>query len=148
MVIQIFASFLGTIGYALMMRMKRNQIISAGVGGMITWAIFLLVGQYTESVFVCATVASMFVGVFAEIMARVHKAPATIFLTCSAIPLIPGGRFYYFISGLLSKDSELAYSSGYIALAIVLGIAIGFLIVTVLNRYVHLFISVFNRKKA
>lgn len=148
MVVQIFASFLGTVGYALMMRMKRNQIISVGIGGMITWTFFLLVGNFTESVFVCAMVASMFVGIYAEIMARVHKAPTTIFLTCGAIPLIPGGRLYYFISGILSKDAEMASANGNMAIAIVLGIAIGFLIVTVLNRYVHLFIRMFNRKKA
>lgn len=148
MVVQLVASFLGTIGYAFMMRMKRKQIISVGIGGMITWAIFLLVGNFTDSVFVCAMAASMFVGVYAEIMARIHKAPTTIFLTCGAIPLIPGGRLYYFISGILTKDTELASVNGNMAVAIVLGIAIGFLIITVFNRYVQLLLNLTNKKKA
>lgn len=138
MVIQLIASFLGTIGYALMMRMKRYQVISVGIGGMITWAIYLLVEQHTDSVFICVFIASMFVAVYAEIMARVHRAPTTIFLTCGAIPLIPGGRLYYFISGILNKDIEMARDNGNMAIAMVLGIAIGFLVVTILYRYYRL----------
>ena len=35
-------------------------------------------------------VVSVIITVYAEISARIHKAPATVFLVCAIIPLVPG----------------------------------------------------------
>ena len=68
-------------------------------------------------------------------MARVNRAPATIFLTAAAIPLIPGGKLYYTMYGLVSKDETLFMESGSDAVIIALAISLGFVIVAVLKRY-------------
>ena len=69
-------------------------------------------------------------------MARVNRAPSTIFLTAAAIPLIPGGKLYYTMYGLVSKDEVLFMESGADAVIIALAISLGFVIVAVLKRYV------------
>ena len=136
MMIQLVAAFVGSIGFAIFLKMKGKQILHAGLGGLITWFIYLMVFNLSQSDFISNLIAAVFVGIFAEIMARVNRAPSTIFLTAAAIPLIPGGKLYYTMYGLVCKDEVLFMESGADAVIIALAISLGFVIVAVLKRYV------------
>lgn len=136
MIIQLGAAFLGSIGFAIFLKMKGKQIFHAGLGGLITWFIYLMAFNFCQSDFISNLVAAVFVGIFAEFMARVNRAPSTIFLTAAAIPLIPGGKLYYTMYGLVSKDETLFMESGTDAVIIALAISLGFVIVAVLKRYI------------
>lgn len=135
MMTQLAAAFLGSIGFAFFLKMKGKQIFYAGLGGLITWFIYLIVFDYCQSDFLGNLIAAIFVGVFAEIMARVNRAPSTIFLTAAAIPLIPGGKLYYTMYGLVSENQQLFIESGTSAVIISLAISLGFVVVAVLKRY-------------
>ena len=135
MMIQLGAAFLGSIGFAIFFKMKGKQIFYAGLGGLITWFIYLMVFDYCQSDFISNLIASIFIGIFAEIMARVNRAPSTIFLTAAAVPLIPGGKLYYTMYGLVSEDNQLFVESGTDAVIIALAISLGFVVVAILKRY-------------
>ena len=140
MIIQTLAAFIGSIGFAIFFKMKGKQIILAGVGGAVTWVVYLLVQHFIEGYFVPYLVASIFVGIYAEIMARVNKAPATIFLTAAAVPLIPGGSLYYTMLGLVEQDETMFAESGIAALTIALAISLGFVVVALANKYINIFL--------
>ncbi|MCI7618156.1 MAG: threonine/serine exporter family protein [Firmicutes bacterium] len=140
MIIQTTAAFLGSIGFAIFFKMKGKQIVLAGIGGAVTWIVYLLIQHFIEGYFVPYLVASIFVGIYAEIMARVNKAPATIFLTAAAVPLIPGGSLYYTMLGLVEQDEELFATSGVAALTIALAISLGFVVVALANKYINIFL--------
>lgn len=140
MIIQTVAAFLGSIGFAIFFRMKGRQIVLAGAGGAVTWMVYLLIQNFIEGYFVPYLVASIFVGIYAEIMARVNKAPATIFLTAAAVPLIPGGSLYYTMLGLVEQDEEMFAQSGISALTIALAISLGFVVVALANKYINIFL--------
>ena len=95
MMIQIAAATVGSLGFAIFLKMRGRQIALAGLGGAVTWAVCLICQQYIEGNFIPYFVASIFVAIYAEVMARVNRAPATIFLTAAAVPLLPGGSLYY-----------------------------------------------------
>lgn len=145
MIIQLIAAFVGSIGFALMLKIRGKQILYAGLGGLVTWGIYLLAFEQLVSDFQSNLIASVFVAVYAEVMARVNKAPATIFLTAAAVPLIPGGKLYYTMYGLVSKDQQLFVDSGTSCVMIALAISLGFVVVAVLNNYVSRFLA--KRKK-
>ena len=140
MIIQTVAAFLGSIGFAIFFKMKGKQIVSAGIGGAVTWVVYILVQHFIEGYFVPYLVASIFVGIYAEIMARVNKAPATIFLTAAAVPLIPGGSLYYTMLGLVEQNEEMFAQSGISALTIALAISLGFVVVALANKYINIFL--------
>ena len=140
MIIQTTAAFLGSIGFAIFFKMKGKQIVLAGIGGAVTWIVYLLIQHFIEGYFVPYLVASIFVGIYAEIMARVNKAPATIFLTAAAVPLIPGGSLYYTMLRLVEQDEELFATSGVAALTIALAISLGFVVVALANKYINIFL--------
>ncbi|MGI6212760.1 MAG: threonine/serine exporter family protein [Anaerovoracaceae bacterium] len=133
--IQVAAAFAGSIGFALFLKIRGKQVVYAGIGGALTWAIYLLMHDAVQSYFIASFIASCFVAVYAEIMARVNRAPATIFLTAAAVPMIPGGNLYYMMYGLMTENTKLAQENGMTALVIALAISFGFILVTVLNRY-------------
>jgi len=137
--IQILMAFLGSIGFAIFFKMKGKQIMLAGIGGAIAWSVYLLMAQWVEGEFVPNFVASVFVAIYAEIMARVNRAPTTIFLTAVAIPLLPGGSLYYTMAGLVNKDALLFSENGEKALVIALAISLGFVLEAILVRYYRMF---------
>ena len=141
MIIQAAAAFLGSIGFAVFLKMKGKQIVLAGIGGGVTWLVYLLMQNYIDGYFVPYLIASIFVGIYAEIVARVNKAPATIFLTAAAVPLIPGGSLYYTMLGIVEKDSAAFSENGIAALTIALAISLGFVIVALSNKYINIFLK-------
>ena len=140
MILQTAAAFLGSIGFAIFFKMKGKQIVLAGIGGAVTWMVYLMMQHYIEGYFIPYLIAAIFVGIYAEIMARVNKAPATIFLTAAAVPLIPGGSLYYTMLGLVEKNEELFAESGVSALTIALAISLGFVVVALANKYINIFL--------
>lgn len=140
MIIQLVGAFIGSLGFGIVVKIKGKQILYAGIGGMITWYIYLMSYNAVESYFIANFIASVFVGFFAEVMARVNKTPTTIFLTAAAIPLFPGGRLYYAMYGLVTENNQLFVQSATTAATIAIAISIGFMSVTVCMKYVNKFI--------
>ena len=139
MIIQIISAFVGSIGFAIFFKMKGKQIPFAGLGGAVTWAVYLAVQTQFEGYFVPYLVASIFVALYAEVMARINRAPAWIFITSAAVPLIPGGSLYYTMAGLVNGDQELFMTSGRSALIIALAISLGFVLEAIIARYYRMF---------
>ena len=119
--------------------MKGKQIPFAGLGGAVTWAVYLAVQTQFDGYFVPYLVASIFVALYAEVMARINRAPAWIFITSAAVPLIPGGSLYYTMAGLVNGDQELFMTSGRAALIIALAISLGFVLEAIIARYYRMF---------
>lgn len=138
MILQLIAAFFGSIGFAIILKIKGKQIFYAGIGGLVTWWIYLAAYEHLADYFLCNLIASVFVAFYAEIMARVNRAPATIFLTAAAVPLIPGGKLYYTMYGLVSNDEAMFVENGTAAITIALAISLGFVIVTLINKYLNM----------
>ncbi len=137
MIIQLISCTVACTGFALWFKIKGKQVFYSSIGAFCTWAIYLLTFEIWPSNFVATMAGGVFVaGCYAFIMSRVNKAPATIFLTASAFPLIPGPNLYYMMYGWVSGDVALAKQEGWVLLETCLGIALGFLIVDVVSRCV------------
>ena len=80
-VIQCLSAFLGCLGFAFVFRVHRRlpYALLASLGGMLGWIVYLLVIPYLSNIMsnLCAMIV---VALFSEIMARICKAPATIFI--------------------------------------------------------------------
>ena len=144
--IQIGAAFIGSIGFAVMLKIRGKQILYAGIGGLLTWCVFLAANDALGTYFWSNFIASIFVALYAEVMARVNKAPATIFLTAAAVPLIPGRNLYNMMYGIVRQHYHMAQTNGVTALVVALAIGLGFVVVAVLMKYVYR-LSCFARKR-
>lgn len=144
--IQILTAMIGTIGFALFFNIKKERLLYVSLSGMITWCIYLICKYYGYNEFISNMMAAAFSTVYAEIFARILKAPATVFLLPGIVPLVPGGSLYYTMSAATMGDINSLFEKGILTLQISLGIAAGILIVSTITYHYTQFIYTHKKK--
>ena len=132
--IQIISCTVGSIGFAFWFRVRSRKIMFCAFGAMLTWSACLVFRAATDSLFISIILATMVCAIYAQIIARVLKAPVTIFQTVSIFPLIPGSALYYLMYGSLLRDRELAFSKGLELVITCAGIVLGLMAVEVIVK--------------
>ena len=82
---QLATAFAGSLGFAMLFHVRREKLLLASLGGLLAWTVYLLMGVFSDQDVVRYFVASVVLTVYAEIMARVVKCPATLFLVTAEI---------------------------------------------------------------
>jgi uncharacterized membrane protein YjjB (DUF3815 family) len=139
--VQLISCTIACVGFAIWFQVKGKQVIYAGIGAFFTWLVYALLFDLWGSNFIATLVGAVFVAGYAQIMARVNKAPATIFLTASVFPLVPGPNLYYMMYAIVMEEPEAAKSEALTLLITCLGIVFGFLIVEIINKYSLIILS-------
>ena len=136
----LFCSFAGTIGFAIMYNVPKKYYIGCGVTGMAGWIVYLLVSGMN---YVSAAVGSFFGAFIVVLISRMlsvkMRCPITIFLISGILPLVPGAGIYntvyYIVTNQLTQAALKGIESLKIAFAIVMGIVI---VVSIPVSYTHL----------
>lgn len=96
--LQLLMAFFGSAGFAIMFHLRKNFLAIASFGGLLTWLVYLICAPVMPGYFFPSLAASAFGAFYAEILARVLKAPSTLFFIVAMVPLIPGSTLYYSMS--------------------------------------------------
>jgi uncharacterized membrane protein YjjB (DUF3815 family) len=138
MVVQVIAGALAALGFSVLFNVRGRKILLAAVGGLAGWLIHLLVRRFGGSPVLATFVASVGIGLYAELLAGLAGHPATLFIVSAIIPLIPGGGIYTTMSHALRGDIPETVSAGletlYLAGAIATGVALVSSLRAILNR--------------
>jgi len=127
--VQIAASFLGTIGFAVLFGVPSKHYLETGAVAALGWALYLALVRFTNlSVPVSTFCASVFVVILSRAAARCFHAPVTVFMITGIFPMVPGGGLfwttYFTISSQLNQSLSYGFLSIKITLAIVLAIVL------------------------
>lgn len=133
----VFSGFLGTIGFSILFRSNRNRILCNAVGGALTCLVYVLCCNAFDNLFLQNFFPALFVSAYAEIMARLVKAPATPILACSIISLVPGGKLYYTTYYCVVGDMEKFNTTLMETLQIAAGLAVGIICISVIIHEVN-----------
>ena len=125
--VQLAAALAGSAGFALLFNARGEKLLWASLGGLLSWGVYLLVGLGYPSDPTRYFLAALVLTVYAEIMARLHKAPVTGFLVAGTIPLIPGGNLYRSMSAAVAGQWQAALHTGLATLLLAVAIAAGIL---------------------
>ncbi len=125
----VFCSFMGTVGFAIMYNVPKKYYLGCGVTGMAGWIMYLIVNGQN---YMTSSVASFFGAFVVVLMSRIlsvrMKCPITIFLISGIFPLVPGvgiyNTVYYIVTNQLTQAAIKGIESVKIAFAIVMGIVI------------------------
>ena len=139
--LQVLAAAAGTLGFALLFNSRPRRLVFGALGGGLTWVVYLVLSRFVGSDFLSVALAAAFGAGYAEVMARVCKAPATVFTILSEIALIPGGSLYITMHHLVGGRQAQALSYGLHTLTVALAIAVGIVLVTAFTT------SFFSRKR-
>lgn len=122
---QLVMAFLGSAGFAILFHLRKKFLWMASFGGFISWFVYLIADHEIGNLFFATLMASAAGALYAEILARVLKAPSTPFFIVSAIPLIPGSTLYFSMSQVVYGHMIAAGMFGMQTMQCALGIAAG-----------------------
>ena len=122
-VIKIIAGTIATLGFAILFRLKPSHWPFAMLDGLFACICYFAFTELFGGIFLPNLLAAFAASVFADLFARLCKAPSTVFILPGCIALVPGGTLYYAMSNLLSENREMALE--YFLITLTIGIAIG-----------------------
>lgn len=129
-----FYAFCACIGFCIVFEVhNRKFMLAASLSGAAAWFVYLLLAGKMPEAGRCF-IATLVVAVISEILARIFKAPATIFLIVGIIPLVPGGGLYDTMDYLLKGDTRMFEMQGTRTVASAIAIAVGCSLVTSIVR--------------
>lgn len=143
-IINAIMSGLSSIGYGLMYRVPKKSVLGnffAGTVGTLTYGILWNKFGMTFGAYL---IASLMIGVMAEVFARINKLPATVFLAPSLIPLVPGIAIFNMMNDFANNRYPEALSNLSNAASYALGIALGIVVSSLYSRSLKNYRSYFK----
>ncbi len=137
MIWQFAAAALSAMGFSVMFQIRGKKLIFSSLGGGLCWVCYLAVVGTGLNTLVGYLAGSVFASLYAEAMARLLKAPATVFYVPSVIPLVPGGSLYYTMVAAMEQNWAEFSARGVDTLAFAAAIAGGILTVISLKSLVR-----------
>ena len=128
-VVQVCMAFAGSLGFSVLFHIRGKKLFLAALGGALSWGLCLLLEPVISGEPLRYFFCSFFVAVYAEILARVLKTPATTFLIPSIIPHIPGGSLYHTMRYALYREWSACFSQAFYTLKLALALALGIIAV-------------------
>lgn len=125
--VELITAFTGSLGFALLFHVRREKLLLASLGGLLSWVVYLLMGLAVPDDVVRYFAASVVVAIYAETMARLVKCPATVFVVTGAVPLIPGGSLYRTMSAFMAGNFAECSRNGLNTMLLAAAIAVGML---------------------
>lgn len=126
MITKVFAALISTFCFGAIFQIRGKRLFFACIGGGIGYLVFL--SPLPQEAAPSALLASCALTLYSEVMARIFKSPATVFLVGGLIPILPGSVMYRcmyeFLEGNLQESSQLGYQAMLQAGAIAVGIVV------------------------
>jgi len=132
----ILFAFLGTIGIAIVVNIPRRYLVAAGVIAACGWAIYELAILTGNSRIIACFLGTCVIALIAEVVTRVTKNTATLFIIPAIYPLVPGKIMYAAMLEMINGNQEVALGIGLEALLVAGSIAVALLVVISLTRII------------
>lgn len=146
---QLITAFIGALGIAMLSNIHGRKLAYAGLGGLLSWVLSQVLARFISTEAVLIFIVSIMATLYAEILARAEKSPATVFLVSSIFPILPGGKLYYTVIYAIDSDVERFAASGISAVTTSIAIAMGIMAVSSgfkIARYIREKTVVFLKK--
>lgn len=137
MAVKTVTAFAGSLGFGMIFNMKPRHLLPAAVGGMFSWILYYNLAAFLGDIFVPSVCAGMFSVLYGEILARIRRCPANLYVITTLIPLIPGGSLYYMMSNAVQNRWVISRRYGSELVMYALGLAAGICLMSALFDLVH-----------
>ena len=134
--IQLMAALLGSLGFAALFNIRGKKLIFATIGCFLSWATYLAAACINANPYFCGFISTVLTTLYAEVMARMVKTPATVFLVSATIPLIPGAALYRAMNCLMHRNYAGFSKEGTYTLLFAASMSAGITFTTVVFRMI------------
>ena len=132
--LQVLAAGIGSFGFSVLFNIRGKKLFADALGGAFAWACYLIFSALGLGEAMSYFLVALFVSLYAEVMARHLKAPVTIFVAPSLIPLVPGSALYYTMAYALGGNTMQFLEKAGSALSIASALAGGIIVSAVFVR--------------
>lgn len=132
----LLCGFAAVVLYTLLMNSPKRIIMPASAVAAVGYLIYDLIYAVGGQEMVGYFVGTLFVAVCGEILARVYKAPSTIFVFPGIIPLVPGIGLYHTMLYIVRAEYDAAADAGARALISAAVMAVAIALTNLIARYV------------
>lgn len=132
--LQIITGGIGSLGFAVLFNIRRWRLVAATFGGLMSWALFVLLGRLIPSEPTCYFIVALVCSLYAEVMARALKSPTTAFITTALIPMVPGGSLYYTMAYAFDTNSQRFMEKAVYTLKLASALALGIIVAATLTK--------------
>lgn len=137
-ILPVLLVLLASFCFCIIFNIRGHRFFVAAGGGMLGWIVYLAtsnlglsVGDIPQYFF-----AAIAVSLFSEIMARVTRVPATVYLVISLIPLVPGNSIYSTMESCISGSIDLFLEKLVYTFTVAGSIALGVFLVSSTTKLV------------
>lgn len=138
LLIQCIATLISCYGFAVIFHIRGFGGFLCALGGIPVWIVYAVSVRLGTTDILAFFIASLFAGLYAEIMARIRKFPAISYLIISVLPLIPGAGIYYTANAAVQGDMTAFAQKGLHTCAIAGAMAVGILLATMIFRVISI----------
>lgn len=134
---QLILAFLSTIGFSILFSTPKKEVPYAGIAGGMAWGLYSIMTNLFHSNIAGTLFGALTVGLLGELLARIRKKPAILYITSGIVPLVPGAGMYYTMLAVLDNDFILAANKGVETFFIAAAIAVGVIISSAFSRSIN-----------
>ena len=134
--ISVLSALVGTFGFGVLFRVKGKKLLFVSLGGMCGWFLYLLLFRWLDREILCYLIVSTVISLYAEVMARWLKTPATPLAMMALIPLVPGGSLYYAIDTAVDGNWESFATKAAHTAGLAAALSVGIVLVHTVCRHI------------
>lgn len=121
----LLMSFLGTLGFALLLHAPRRAWLPASLIGGVSYTLYIALMELAAPEAAAMFFAALAGSLLAQVCARKMRMIATVFITLSIVSLVPGLGLYRCMEYLGAGQNSLGLEAGVSAMTDILMIALG-----------------------
>lgn len=122
--------FFSVIGFGIIFNLPVRMLPLAALSAAVGQAGYTVMMNLYQSPVAATVLSAVIIGLLGELMARVYKKPATMFVIPGILPLVPGAYIYQTMLYLVQDNISLAIQYGLLTGFASIGIAAGLIAVT------------------
>lgn len=136
LVMKLLAVFLMGSAVGVLYRIPRSLLIYGSLNAALAWLAMYSFAAYGGNIIGANFVGGVIVGLLAELLARLLRKPATIFVIPGFIPLVPGREAFMTMRFLVELEYSQAVAMGAQTLFIAGAIAFGIFVSVTVYRLI------------
>ena len=104
--VQVAGSFMAVLSFGIVLDLPKKYLGWSGVTGGGCWLVYLLIREETGSLIFAAFLSGLSVALLGHILARILRAPVSVFLIPGILPLVPGTSIYNCVYNIIRSSRE------------------------------------------
>lgn len=133
-------AFCACVGFGLGFNIYGTGNLICGLGGGLGWLVYLISINHLGGEILAAFLASIAIGAYSEVMARLRRCPVTGYLQVALLPLVPGAGIYHAMQYCVSGQTQLFLTTLLHTLGIAAALSVGAMFATAILRPILLYL--------